>query len=349
VAFGNDADADRHGIVTPTAGLLKPEPLPGRGDRLPVRPPPRLARGRGRGQDARLELDDRPRGEGPRPPAGRGAGRLQVVRGRPRGRLVRVRRRGERGGVVPAEGRHGLDDDKDGILLDLLACEIRAVTGKDPGQLYRELEARFGSPAYERIDAPATREQKAALGRLSPEAVKADTLAGEPIVARLTKAPANDAPIGAAQGRHRERLVRGAPLGTEDVYKLYAESFKGRDHLKRIQDEAGRSSRRAVGLSYRSRRIRTAPRKTTAEIVVRSRVGYRGAAPRHERARRDHPEVGEHVVGGADVGGLHVRAALPVPATSHKLVTLAASARAEVAIIRGGAGSERRGPGGAPP
>ena len=86
--------------------------------------------------------------------------------------------------------------DKDGILLDLLACEIRAVTGKDPGELYRELEGRFGSPVYERIDAPATREQKAALGKLSPEAVKADTLAGEPIVARLTKAPANDAPIG---------------------------------------------------------------------------------------------------------------------------------------------------------
>jgi phosphoglucomutase len=128
--------------------------------------------------------------------------------------------------------------DKDGILLDLLACEIRAVTGQDPGQLYQELEGRFGSPVYERIDAPATREQKAALGKLSPEAVKADTLAGEPIVARLTKAPANDAPIGGLKVVTGNGWFAARPSGTEDVYKLYAESFKGRDHLKRIQDEA---------------------------------------------------------------------------------------------------------------
>jgi phosphoglucomutase len=128
--------------------------------------------------------------------------------------------------------------DKDGILLDLLACEIRAVAGKDPGELYRGLEARFGSPAYERIDAPATREQKAALGRLTPEAVKADTLAGEPIVARLTRAPGNDAPIGGLKVVAENGWFAARPSGTEDVYKLYAESFKGRDHLKRIQDEA---------------------------------------------------------------------------------------------------------------
>ncbi len=103
--------------------------------------------------------------------------------------------------------------DKDGILLDLLACEIRAVTGKDPGELYRELEGRFGSPVYERIDAPATREQKAALGKLSPEAVKADTLAGEPIVARLTQGAGQRRADRRAQGRHRERLVRGPALG----------------------------------------------------------------------------------------------------------------------------------------
>ena len=128
--------------------------------------------------------------------------------------------------------------DKDGILLDLLACEIRAVTGQDPGELYRGLEARFGSPAYERIDAPATREQKAALGKLSPEAVKADTLAGEPIVARLTKAPANDAPIGGLKVVTENGWFAARPSGTEDVYKLYAESFKGPAHLALIQDEA---------------------------------------------------------------------------------------------------------------
>ena len=112
------------------------------------------------------------------------------------------------------------------------------MTGRDPGELYRELEARFGSPVYERIDAPASREQKAALGKLSPEAVKADTLAGEPILARLTKAPANDAPIGGLKVVTENGWFAARPSGTEDVYKLYAESFKGRDHLERIQDEA---------------------------------------------------------------------------------------------------------------
>ncbi len=128
--------------------------------------------------------------------------------------------------------------DKDGILLDLLACEIRAVTGQDPGELYRGLEARFGAPVYERIDAPATREQKAALGKLSPEAVKADTLAGEKIMARLTRAPANDAPIGGLKVVTENGWFAARPSGTEDVYKLYAESFKGPAHLKLIQDEA---------------------------------------------------------------------------------------------------------------
>ena len=102
--------------------------------------------------------------------------------------------------------------DKDGILLDLLACEIRARTGRDPAELYAELEKRFGSPVYERIDTPASREQKSALAKLAPEAVKAERLAGEKIVAKLTRAPGNDAPIGRPQGRHAERLVRGPTL-----------------------------------------------------------------------------------------------------------------------------------------
>ena len=177
--------------------------------------------------------------------------------------------------------------DKDGILLDLLACEIRAVTGRDPGELYRDLEGRFGSPVYERIDAPASREQKAALGRLSPEAVKADTLAGEPILARLTKAPANDAPIGGLKVVTENGWFAARPSGTEDVYKLYAESFKGRDHLVRIQDEAraivaaalpaearcgpwladGVQGCTAAG-SDRSRRIRMAPRRTRPAIAA---------------------------------------------------------------------------------
>ena len=137
--------------------------------------------------------------------------------------------------------------DKDGILLDLLACEIRAVTGKDPGELYRELEGRFGSPVYERIDAPATREQKAVLAKLSPENVKADTLAGEPILARLTRAPGNDAPIGGLKVVTENGWFAARPSGTEDVYKLYAESFRGRDHLARIQEEAREIVSAALG------------------------------------------------------------------------------------------------------
>jgi phosphoglucomutase len=128
--------------------------------------------------------------------------------------------------------------DKDGILLDLLACEIRARTGRDPAELYAELEGRFGSPAYERIDTPASREQKGALGKLSPEAVKAGKLAGETILAKLTRAPGNDATIGGLKVVTENGWFAARPSGTEDVYKLYAESFKGRDHLRQIQDEA---------------------------------------------------------------------------------------------------------------
>jgi phosphoglucomutase len=128
--------------------------------------------------------------------------------------------------------------DKDGILLDLLACEILARTGKDPGELYKELEARFGSPVYERVDAPATRDQKAALAKLSPDMVSTDTLAGDRIVAKITRAPGNDAPFGGLKVVTARGWFAARPSGTEDVYKLYAESFKDRDHLELIQEEA---------------------------------------------------------------------------------------------------------------
>ena len=128
--------------------------------------------------------------------------------------------------------------DKDGIILSLLAAEITAVTGRHPGEHYRELEERFGSPAYERIDAPADREQKAKLAALSPEAVTAREMAGEPIVARMTRAPGNDAPLGGLKVATEHGWFAARPSGTEDVYKIYAESFRGRDHLRRIQEEA---------------------------------------------------------------------------------------------------------------
>ncbi|MDY6954667.1 MAG: phosphoglucomutase, alpha-D-glucose phosphate-specific, partial [Thermodesulfobacteriota bacterium] len=128
--------------------------------------------------------------------------------------------------------------DKDGIIMDLLAAEITARTGRDPGELYKDLEEKLQSPVYERIDAPATPIQKAALKALSSDAVTAKKLAGEKIVARLTRAPGNDAPMGGLKVAAENGWFAARPSGTEDVYKIYAESFKGKDHLRQIQEEA---------------------------------------------------------------------------------------------------------------
>jgi phosphoglucomutase len=128
--------------------------------------------------------------------------------------------------------------DKDGLILGLLAAEITAVTGRDPGELYAALTEQFGAPAYERIDAPASPEQKSVLSRLTAEQVRASELAGEPIVSRLTAAPGNGAGIGGLKVVTENGWFAARPSGTENVYKLYAESFKGTEHLRRIQDEA---------------------------------------------------------------------------------------------------------------
>lgn len=128
--------------------------------------------------------------------------------------------------------------DKDGLLLALLASEIQAKTGKSPSQHYAELAQKFGAPSYARVDAPATREQKAKLGALSGSDVTADSLAGEPITAKLTEAPGNDAAIGGLKVTTESAWFAARPSGTEDVYKIYAESFKGPEHLKQVQDEA---------------------------------------------------------------------------------------------------------------
>jgi phosphoglucomutase len=128
--------------------------------------------------------------------------------------------------------------DKDGLILGLLAAEITAVTGRDPGELYSALTEQFGAPAYERIDAPASPEQKSVLSRLTPEKVRASELAGEAILARLTAAPGNGASIGGLKVVTENGWFAARPSGTENVYKLYAESFKGTEHLRRIQDEA---------------------------------------------------------------------------------------------------------------
>jgi phosphoglucomutase len=128
--------------------------------------------------------------------------------------------------------------DKDGIILCLLSAEITAKTGKDPSEHYRELEDRFGSPVYERLDAPASTEEKAVLKDLSPEQVTANELAGEPIIKKLTRAPGNDAPIGGLKVETENGWFAARPSGTEDIYKIYTESFKGSDHLKQIQEQA---------------------------------------------------------------------------------------------------------------
>jgi phosphoglucomutase len=128
--------------------------------------------------------------------------------------------------------------DKDGPIMDLLAAEITARTGRDPGEHYRELTAEFGTSYYTRIDAAATPEQKASLQELSPEAVKDSALAGEPIIAKLTRAPGNNAPIGGLKVVTASGWFAARPSGTENIYKIYAESFKDQSHLNDILTEA---------------------------------------------------------------------------------------------------------------
>jgi phosphoglucomutase len=238
VATGNDADSDRHGIVTPDGGLMNPNHF--------------LAVAIG-------HLF----GHRPGWPAQAGVGKTLVSSGM----IDRVAAdRGRRLTEVPVgfkwfvpgllDGSLGFGGeesagasflrrdgsvwttDKDGIIMALLAAEIIAVTGDTPSARYRELTGRFGEPAYARVDAPATREQKARLARLSAADVTARELAGEPITQVLTHAPGNDAPIGGLKVCTESAWFAARPSGTEDVYKVYAESFQGPGHLERVQEEA---------------------------------------------------------------------------------------------------------------
>jgi phosphoglucomutase len=239
VAFGNDADADRHGIVTPGAGLLNPNHY------LAVA----IAYLFGGERDW---------------PAATAVGKTLVSSGMIDRVTADLGRRlvevpvgfkwfvgglldgsigfgGEESAGASFLRRDGTPwtTDKDGIVLCLLAAEMTA-RGADPGGRYRRLADRFGSPAYRRVDAPATPEQKAALGKLSPEHVTASELAGEPITGVLTTAPGNGAPIGGVKVTTEHGWFAARPSGTEDVYKVYAESFLGEEHLEQVLDEAGR-------------------------------------------------------------------------------------------------------------
>jgi len=238
IATGNDADSDRHGIVTPDAGLMNPNHY------LAV---------------AIQYLFSSREGWAPAAAVGKtlvSSSMIDRVADDLGRRLVEVPVGfkwfvpglldgsvgfgGEESAGASFLRRDGSvwTTDKDGILLALLASEIQAVTGRSPSEHYRDLTERFGDPAYARVDAPATREQKAALSRLSADDVTATELAGEPITAKLTRAPGNDAAIGGLKVVTESAWFAARPSGTEDVYKIYAESFRGPEHLAQVQEEA---------------------------------------------------------------------------------------------------------------
>ncbi|NUW45613.1 phosphoglucomutase (alpha-D-glucose-1,6-bisphosphate-dependent) [Nonomuraea rhodomycinica] len=238
VATGNDADADRHGIVTPDGGLLNPnhylavaiDYLYAHRDGWPA------DAGVGKTMVSSSIIDRVARSLGRRlhevP-----VGFKWFVPGLLDGSLGFG---GEESAGASFLRRDGSvwTTDKDGIILALLASEITAVTGASPSARYRELTSRFGDPAYARVDAPATREEKAVLGRLSADQVTATSLAGEPITSVLTRAPGNDAPLGGVKVATESAWFAARPSGTEDVYKIYGESFKGPEHLAKVQEEA---------------------------------------------------------------------------------------------------------------
>lgn len=238
IAVGNDPDYDRHGIVTKTAGLLNPnhylavainylfQNRPGWGAETAVGKTlvsssmiDRVANHLG------LRLAEVP------------VGFKWFVDGLLDGSFGFG---GEESAGASFLRQNGTvwTTDKDGFVMDLLAMEILAKTGRDPAEHYQTLTEQFGSPVYERLSAVANREQKEILSNLSPEMITATEMAGEPILAKLTRAPGNNAPIGGLKVVTENGWFAARPSGTEDIYKIYSESFKGKDHLKQIQAEA---------------------------------------------------------------------------------------------------------------
>lgn len=238
ISTGNDADSDRHGIVTPDAGLMNPNHF------LSVAIQYLFAHRPGWPVDCAIGKTLVSSSMIDRVAASLGRTLIEVpvgfkwfVPGLVDGSVGFGGEESAGASFLRQNGKVWTTD-KDGLILCLLASEILAVTGKSPSEHYRALTDEFGEPAYARVDAPATREQKAVLAKLAPEQVKATELAGEPITAKLTRAPGNDAPIGGLKVTTESGWFAARPSGTEDVYKIYAESFKGPEHLALIQSEA---------------------------------------------------------------------------------------------------------------
>ncbi|MEU8713939.1 MULTISPECIES: phosphoglucomutase (alpha-D-glucose-1,6-bisphosphate-dependent) [unclassified Streptomyces] len=238
VATGNDADADRHGIVTRDAGLMNPNHYLAVAISYLYRHRDRWPSDTGIGKTlVSSSMIDRVAADLGRQLVEVPVGFKWFVDGLAGGAIGFG---GEESAGASFLRRDGSvwTTDKDGILLALLASEITAVTDRTPSEHYADLTGRFGEPAYARIDAPATREEKALLAKLSPAQVTAETLAGEPVTGVLTEAPGNGAAIGGIKVTTESAWFAARPSGTEDVYKIYAESFQGPDHLARVQEEA---------------------------------------------------------------------------------------------------------------
>jgi phosphoglucomutase len=238
VAFANDPDSDRHGIVTPSSGLMNPNHYLAVAIRYLVthRPnwPVHVAVGKTLVSSSMIDrvVDKLGRSLCEVP-----VGFKWFVQGLFDGSLCFGGEESAGASFLRMDGTVWTTD-KDGLIMDLLAAEITARSGKDPGKLYEELTAEFGTPYYTRIDAPATPDQKARLQKLSPAAVTTDTLGGEAITAKLTSAPGNRAPIGGLKVVTHHGWFAARPSGTENIYKIYAESFKDQSHLAAIVQEA---------------------------------------------------------------------------------------------------------------
>ncbi|MFJ5868568.1 phosphoglucomutase (alpha-D-glucose-1,6-bisphosphate-dependent) [Streptomyces parvus] len=247
IATGNDADADRHGIVTPDGGLMNPNHYLAVAIDYLYTHRDAWAAGTGIGKTlVSSSMIDRVAQDLGRTLVEVPVGFKWFVDGLYDGSLGFGGEESAGASFLRRDGRVWTTD-KDGILLALLASEITAVTGASPSERYARLTDRFGDPAYARIDAPATREEKAVLAKLSPQQVKADTLAGEPVTAVLTEAPGNGAPIGGLKVCTDSAWFAARPSGTEDVYKVYAESFQGPGHLAQVQEEARALVSEALG------------------------------------------------------------------------------------------------------